>query len=468
MIRKHLAAEIAVFVVVVAAVALYTFTASKKYESTAQLLAMSGQGVVDPNSGNASQFTSAASYINTQIATYPQLVKTETVLAPVIRQLGLDQTVEETAEMITATNPTGTFMVNITAVTGSPDLSQELVNAVAESLSDQVSTSMDTMDKDKAPVTLSVVQQAQLPEGPSSPKVALYFAAGVVLGAILGIGFAVVKELLNTKVDSSSDVRTITGSSTIGTIPMDDLLDSSQPVVISQTGSAVAEEYRKIRTNLAFLNTDREGDKGQLVVITSATPSEGKTTTSVNTAVALAEDGKKVLLIDADLRHPSVAHKLGMEGSAGLAHVLSGQMSPKDVVQSYWKPTLHILPAGKRPANASILLNSATMTMLVEQALTQYDYVVIDTTPMSVSNDGVVFGKLAGGIVMVVGKGVCEKKDLQETTETFKTAKVPLLGFILNFADPKKHHNSNYYYYDDGAPRSNQKKRKTSHSRRAK
>ena len=122
-----------------------------------------------------------------------------------------------------------------------------------------------------------------------------------------------------------------------------------------------------------------------------------------------------MLLIDADLRHPSVAKHLGIEGHAGLAHVLSGQMTPKDVVQSYWKPNLHILPAGKRPANASILLNSDTMEALVKQALTQYDYVLIDTAPMTVSNDGVVFGRLANGIVLVTGKGVTEKKDLQET-----------------------------------------------------
>ena len=177
-------------------------------------------------------------------------------------------------------------------------------------------------------------------------------------------------------------------------------------------------------------------------------------------AAALAEDGAKVLL-DAALRHPSVAKHLGIEGHAGLAHVLSGQMTPKDVVQSYWKPNLHILPAGKRPANASILLNSDTMTALVKQALTQYDYVIIDTAPMTVSNDGVVFGRLANGIVLVTGKGITEKKDLQETSETLKAASVPVLGFIFTFADPKKSHAGNYYYYyyEDGTKRSNTKRK---------
>ena len=305
-------------------------------------------------------------------------MKTEAVLEPVIDDLGLDTTVAETAELITASNPDGTFMVDITAETEDPALSQQLANAVADSLSEQVSTSMNTVTKDQAPVSLSVVQQAALPEGPSSPNVPLYLAAGLVVGVILGIGFAIVREMLNTRIDTTSDVRGILGSSAIGSIPDDQILLKQQPVVVAQPGGPIAEEYRRIRTNISFLKTDRVAGEGQLIVISSVSPSEGKTTTAVNVAAALAEDGAKVLLIDADLRHPSVAKHLGIEGHAGLAHVLSGQMTPKDVVQSYWKPNLHILPAGKRPANASILLNSDTMEALVRQALTQYDYVIID------------------------------------------------------------------------------------------
>ena len=91
-----------------------------------------------------------------------------------------------------------------------------------------------------------------------------------------------------------------------------------------------------------------------------------------------------------------------------------GQMGPKDVVQSYWKPNLHILPGGKRPANAGVLLSSETMKLMVEQALTQYDYVIIDTAPLTVSNDGAVFGRWAKGLLLVVSRNVCEKKSLQE------------------------------------------------------
>ena len=278
----------------------------------------------------------------------------------------------------------------------------------------------------------------------------------MVLGLIVGVFAALIKDLLNTRVEEPSDVRGVVRASSLGSVPVDDSLESKRPVLVSQPNGAIAEEFRRIHTNIEFLQTDRTEGVGQLLVITSAQPSEGKTTMAINTAVALAEDGAKVLLIDADLRHPSVAHHLGIEGAAGLAHVLSGQMGPKDVVQSYWKPNLHILPGGKRPANAGVLLGSETMKLMVEQALTQYDYVIIDTAPLTVSNDGAVFGRWAKGLLLVVSRNVCEKKSLQEAADTLATAQVPVLGFIFNRADPKKinSHSNYYYYYEDGAPRS--------------
>ena len=131
-----------------------------------------------------------------------------------------------------------------------------------------------------------------------------------------------------------------------------------------------------------------------------------------------------MLLIDADLRHPSVARKLGLEGHVGLSHVLSGQASPKE---------------------------------LIERARVQYDYVILDTTPLSVANDAVTFGKMANGVILVVGKGVGEKKDLQETVRSLEAVDVPVLGFVLNFADPKRAHSNAYYYYSQDSKQSDTK-----------
>ncbi|MBT1167166.1 polysaccharide biosynthesis tyrosine autokinase [Bifidobacterium simiarum] len=464
MIRRRIVTAVITFVVVCAAIVAYTFLAPAKYTATSEVYASYNVSVADATQ-NSSAMNSGAAYLSTQIQTYPQLAKTEAVLDPVISELGLNLTADDLAGMITVSNPTNTFMVDISVESKDAQQSSDIANAVAKSLSNYVTSSASGNDaapqKQKSPVQLDVVKKASVPTQQSSPNVPMFLAAAIVLGVVAGIGAALLKDMLNTKVDSSDDVRSITHASSLGTIAQNSSLDESRPVIVAQPAGREAEEFRRIRTNLSFLTTD-ENEHGRLIVITSTDPSEGKTTISSNIAVALAEEGKRVLLIDADLRHPSVAHKLGIEGHVGLSHVLSGQATPKDVVQKYWKQNLHILPAGKRPANASILLNSHLMTELVNQALTQYDYVLIDTAPLSVSNDATVFGRMAGGLVLVTGKGVVEKKELQNTMQSLKTAEVPILGFVFNFADPKKTHSKNYYYYyyEDDKKGHGRKKRK--------
>ena len=225
------------------------------------------------------------------------------------------------------------------------------------------------------------------------------------------------------------------------------MLIGTKPVIVAKPDSPIAEEFRRMRTNLSFV-TSKDGDKGRLIVITSSMPSEGKTTVSCNLAAALAENGASVLLIDADLRHPSVAKRLGLEGGVGLAHVLSNQASVKDVVQRYWKPNLHIMPAGPRIQNASVLLNSRIMHELVHQAVQQYDYVIIDTTPMSVANDAAVFGQMGNGVVMISARGVTYKSALRGAVNELRDLDVPLLGYVFNLADEKRNRGyGNYYYY---------------------
>ena len=468
-VRKHLASAIISFVVVFAAVAAVTFIMPPKYTATAEVFATyAGQS---GETQTTNDMSSGANYLNTQITTYPELVKTEAVLQPVIKDLGLDMTTTDLAGVVTATNPPNTFMVDISAEVGDPQQAADIANSVAKNLADQISSDLynNSSSSNGSPIKLTVVQKAQTPTSQSSPNIPLYLAVGLIFGIIVGVGVALLRDILNTKVDSTDDVRELTHASSLGTVPQATILDDSRPVIVAQPAGSEAEEFRRIRTNLSFLTTTATQGHGRLLVISSTNPSEGKTTVSANVAVALAEEGKSVLFIDADLRHPSVAHKLGIEGHVGLSHVLSRQASPADVIQKYWKPNLHIMPAGKRPANASILLNSDLMKEMVEQALTQYDYVIIDTAPLSVAGDATVFGRMAGGLVLVTGKGVVEKKELENTATALQAAEVPILGFIFNFADPKKIHSKNYYYYyyEDGNKRSSHKGAKSKGEKKA-
>lgn len=199
--------------------------------------------------------TVGGSYISNRITSYPTLATTSKVLKPVIDDLGLDETVTDLAGQVTVTNPTNTAFVNIAVVDGDPKQAADIANSVAESLKNVIES--DLYSGDKSPVKLSIVQKAQVPTSKSSPKTALYLAVGVVLGIIIGVFAALIKDLLNTKVEETSDVRGIVRASSLGSVPMDASLDDKRPVLVSQPNGAIAEEFRRIHTNIDFLQTDR-------------------------------------------------------------------------------------------------------------------------------------------------------------------------------------------------------------------
>lgn len=462
-VRKHILWGIITFVVVFAAVCAYTFLVPPTYSATAQVFATySDSSAQDDN--NISNFSNASTYISNQIQSYPTLATTEAVLKPVIDDLGLDTTVANLAGQITATNPTNTAFVNITAETGDAKQASDIANSVAESLSNVVEKSLHASGKE-SPVKLSVVQRAAEPVTPSSPNVALYLAVGLVAGLILGVFATLIRDLMATRVKESRDLQDIINAPIMGRIPTDESLqERGKPLIISNPSGRITEEFRRIRTNLSF-TSKVEGSDARMIVISSVEPSEGKTTVSVNVAVALAENGAKVLLIDADLRHPSVADHIGLEGGAGLTHVLSDQATVKDAVQRYWKPNLHILPAGPKPLNASMLLNSKTMSKLLDTALHTYDYVIVDTAPLVVADDAAVFGAKGNGIVLVSGCDVTMKRDLKEIAVQLDNLNVPVMGFVFNFAKERKvSANGNYYYYyDEGGKKSQRSQKKSKH-----
>lgn len=463
-IRKHTISMIVTFVLIFAAVCAYTILTPAKYTATAQVFATySDTSNVQDNFNN---INSASSYISNQIKSYPTLATTESVLQPVIDNLGLTMTVDQLSGELTVTNPSNTAFVNVSVEDHDPKMAASVANAVADSLKTVVESSLYSSDN-KSPVKLSVVQQAQEPVSPSSPKIVLNVAIGIVGGLILGVCVSLLKDLFSTRIEGSRELQEFIDAPIMGRIPDDETLKGEVPVIVSNPSSPIAEEYRRIRTNLSF-TTPVEGTSSRLIVVTSTGPNEGKTTSSVNIAAALAENGASVLLIDADLRHPSVAKHLGLEGNAGLAHVLSGQASVKDVVQRYWKPNLHIMPAGPKPPNASVLLDSPTMKELLKQALSQYDYVMVDTTPLVVANDATIFGALGNGIILVSGRDVTDKRELRDVAAQLSNLGVSVTGFVFNFAKENKKSKSSYgnYYYTEDENESHNSQRHKSRSRK--
>jgi protein-tyrosine kinase len=212
-------------------------------------------------------------------------------------------------------------------------------------------------------------------------------------------------------------------------------------ITLTSPKSPISEQYRTIRTNIQFSTVDRPI---RSILVTSACPGEGKSTTSANLAVVFAQQGKKVLFIDADLRRPTMHYTFRLDNHVGLTNVLTKQVSLEKAVQSTEQENLYVLTSGPIPPNPAELLGSSSMKELLEQAFIQYDFVLFDTPPVLAVTDAQILANLCDGIVLVVSSGKTEIEAAQKAKEALANAKGKLLGVVLN---NKKMKESQYYYY---------------------
>jgi capsular exopolysaccharide synthesis family protein len=204
----------------------------------------------------------------------------------------------------------------------------------------------------------------------------------------------------------------------------------------------MAESYRALRTSLLLSNL---GSPPKVIMVTSALPQEGKTTTSINVAVVLAQKGVRVLLIDADLRRPSIHKTLGMGPRSGLSNVLTGSTTLEQAIsRTPILPNLYILPAGTPPPNPAELLASSNMRDMLAQLREQYDHVVVDTPPCLSVTDAVVLSPRADAVVLVIRSGQTTKQSLRRARDIFAQVNAKLIGVLLNAVDLTS---PDYYYY---------------------
>ena len=223
----------------------------------------------------------------------------------------------------------------------------------------------------------------------------------------------------------------------------------SRELIGSNLNFAAAEAYKLLRTNLEFSLVE-EG-KGRVIGVTSSLAGEGKSTTSVNIAYTIAQTGKRVLLVEADLRLPTASQRLSVQPKPGLSNLLVGQCSGNDIIQrSGLLRNLYVITAGDTPPNPTELLASEPMQETIAALREAFDVVIIDLPPANVVSDALILSKLVSGVVIVVRQDYCEKKALDALVRQLKFTGAKILGFVLTGSDIQKKHYKSYkkdYYY---------------------
>lgn len=435
-LRKRWVSILLITLLAIGAAAAATYATTPTYDSRAQIYVS-----VRTTGESTSDLVQGSNFTQRQVKSYIDLTTGPRVLQPVIDELGLNLSPDELAESISASSPLDTALINIDATDENPQLAADIANATAESLA-AVVTELERPETGVSPVQLSTVRTATAPDEPSAPNTKLNLALGLLVGLALGVGVAVLREVLDTKVRTATDVGKVTKTSVLGTVAFDSDAPDHPLIVQSDPRSQRSEAFRRLRTNLQFLDVD---SRSRAIVVTSSLPGEGKSTTTINLAITLADAGSRVLLIDADLRRPSVAKYMSIEGSVGLTTVLIGRATLQDVVQPWGTGTLNVLPSGQIPPNPSELLGSSAMTELLDVLAQHYDFIIIDTPPLLPVTDAAILARVVGGAVIVVGAEKVHRQELAESLNALGTIGTRALGVVLNRAS-RKH--TDAYSYD--------------------
>ena len=280
----------------------------------------------------------------------------------------------------------------------------------------------------------SIVVPANLPSGPTSPNPLRNGVAALVLGAMIGVGLALLHELRNDSVRDTEDLERSTPDTTVlAVIPHGGeprAPATSKVVTISEPASPTAEAYRSLRTSIRFLAVDREV---RSIQVTSAGDSEGKTTTTANLGVVLARAGELVIMVDCDLRRPGLHELFGVSNDVGLTSILLGEANVTDVLHPVTEDRrLWLLPAGPRPPNPSDLLSSARASELLIKLQHQASMVVIDCPPVLTVSDAAVVSEKVDGTILVVRGAVSSRKKVARALGFLRQIGAPVLGTVLH------------------------------------
>lgn len=414
---------------------------------------------------SSNDLVTSISLVNSYIA----VLDNRDILNEVIDYANLDLTYTQLSGMISTliVKETGVFKVTVSC--SDPVVAATVAESIAHIITTQVSDIIEGS-------SVKVIDYPIIPQSPYAPNHIKNTVLGLFLGFVISVGFFALLEIFDTKIKSEEELKRCCKYPVLTIIPdmnlsskkkyykkhhgspygyyaynsIPDATNNSNPAFWGKDiDFATKEAYKLLRTKLQYSLTDNQ--KCQIFLVSSSIPGEGKSLSSINLAYSLAQLDKKVLLIDADMRRPTLATKLSISNYPGLSEFLTGFMGMDELLQDYSDDGVHtfkILTAGSIPPNPVELIDSAKMNQAIEFLRNQFDYIIIDTPPVDDVSDALVASKFADGVLLVVRHNYCKRAVLKNAIQQFEFVDAKILGSIFNCIGDHTYGYHTYKYND--------------------
>lgn len=433
-----------------------------KYEASAKFYVNNSAFTVGETSLSitSGDITASKSLVNLYIV----ILDTRETLNEVIEYSGVSRTYEELREMIRAESVDETEVFRVVVTSSSPMEAEKIASAVSTVLPARISDIVES-------TSAKVVEAAVVPSIPSSPNYTMNTILGFLLGFVLSAGTIVLQVIFDITVRSEEDIARVCNAPVLASVPDMNAhskgghygygekpeqkkkkkktltSESARTLLGGEVSFAASEAYKLLRTKLQYSFAD---DKNcHIIGVSSSMTGEGKSLTSVNLTCALSQLHKNVLLIDCDMRRPSLNVKLGIQKAPGLSGFLSGQKQMNTLIQACGIPgsenAFHVIAAGENPPNPVELLSSARMSRMLQALQERYDYIILDLPPVGEVTDALAVAKETDGVLVVVRENYCNRNLLADTMRQFEFVGARILGIAYNGTTEDSGHYGRYY-----------------------
>ncbi|WP_260289168.1 polysaccharide biosynthesis tyrosine autokinase [Propionibacterium freudenreichii] len=382
-----------------------------------------------PNGANDSgSYAAAAQLASQKVKAFVSIFTSQSVAESVIKELNLDSTPAELAGRVSASNAANSLTIVVTATGNSPEQARRIADATVTQSAAQVKS----LEGANSPVQVVMMAPASLSGITTTPSPVKYLAMGILAGLLLGYALAFIRQHFDTRLRTADDITDRFTDPVLAVLP------ESRGIARTDAGSnedfQSAESMRKLRTNLRYANVDHQA---KVILVTSPLQGDGKSSVAASLAKVMAVAGDDVILVDTDLRRPSVADTFALHGPLGLLQVLVGSTEPENALRRTNTEGLSVLPAFDTPPNPSELLGSSRMAELIQE-LSKDHVVILDAPPVLPVTDAVVLSHLADSIIVVVSAGRTRAEQLDHAVGSIERGEGKISGIVLNRASATK------------------------------